>query len=97
MAVSKKKKKDKKKVPTRRELKAKAVEYKGGKCTNCGYNRCLAALTFHHIDPEKKDFGISRLLKIASWKEIKRELSKCQILCTNCHSEHHDGYIGPIV
>ncbi len=94
MAVSKKKKKkEKKKIPSRRELKAKAVEHKGGKCINCGYNRCLAALTFHHRDPEQKDFGISSLIRIASWKEIKKELAKCDLLCTNCHAEHHDGYI----
>ncbi len=78
---------------TRREIKQRAVEYKGGHCQKCGYDRCLAALTFHHLDPAEKDFGISDLIKIASWKTIKRELGKTILLCTNCHAEAHDGYI----
>ena len=35
------------------------VEYKGGKCEICGYNKCLGALDFHHLDPSQKDFTIS--------------------------------------
>lgn len=38
----------------RRILKLKAVEYKGGKCEICGYNKCIDALEFHHLDPQKK-------------------------------------------
>ena len=35
----------------RKRTKAKLVEYKGGKCECCGYNNCIEALEFHHIDP----------------------------------------------
>ena len=38
-------------------LKAACVKYKGGACQLCGYNRCMRALTFHHLDPDKKGFG----------------------------------------
>lgn len=86
---------------TRRELKQKAVDYKGGACELCGYNRCLAALTFHHRDPTEKDFGISAIPNTIHWSIVKRELDKCHLLCANCHSEVHqglvDGYLGPIV
>ncbi len=34
----------------RRELRQKAVELLGGKCSMCGYNKCEAALEFHHLD-----------------------------------------------
>jgi hypothetical protein len=37
-----------------RNIKLKAVELKGGKCENCGYNRYIGALEFHHLDPTKK-------------------------------------------
>jgi hypothetical protein len=29
---------------------------RGGKCEHCGYKANLAALEFHHRNPEEKDF-----------------------------------------
>ena len=43
----------------RGEFLAKIKQQRGGKCQRCGYNRCLKALEFHHLDPTKKDFTIS--------------------------------------
>jgi 5-methylcytosine-specific restriction endonuclease McrA len=71
----------------RRKIKAKAVEYKGGKCQKCGYNKCVSALDFHHIDPTEKDFTISS--NSGKWENIKKELDKCELLCKNCHAELH--------
>lgn len=34
-----------------RKIKEKLIEYKGGKCQICGYNKCTSALEFHHLDP----------------------------------------------
>jgi len=68
-----------------------AVEYKGGKCAICGYDRCLEALEFHHLDSEGKDFGISDKGYTRSWKKVKEELDKCVMLCANCHREVHAG------
>lgn len=73
----------------RRELKQKVVNFMGGKCVKCGYNKCLAALTFHHRDPTEKDFTISDIFNMISWRRLKRELLKCQIVCANCHAEIH--------
>ncbi len=73
-------------------LKLQAVNYKGGKCIVCGYSACLAALVFHHIDPEQKDFSISHF-KCASFEKIAPELDKCVLLCSRCHQEHHVGFI----
>lgn len=74
----------------RRDVKERAVQYKGGKCTNCGYNTCQAALTFHHLDPNEKDFGISEKASKMDWDIIKKELDKCILLCSNCHIELHN-------
>ena len=71
----------------RRELKKLAVEYKGGKCSICGYDKCVAALEFHHINPESKLFGISTKGITRSLDLIKKELDKCILLCANCHRE----------
>ena len=73
----------------RRLLKQKAVEYKGGNCINCGYNKCLAALEFHHVDPTQKDFALSNDGHTRSWEQIKNELDKCILVCANCHREIH--------
>jgi hypothetical protein len=69
-------------------LKAKAVEYKGGSCIDCGYNKCSTAMHFHHLDPDQKEFQIGGKHSY-SWLRIKEELDKCVLLCANCHSERH--------
>jgi transcriptional regulator with XRE-family HTH domain len=71
-------------------LKIKSVEYKGGECILCGYNKCIQALDFHHTNPSEKDFTISGNYNI-SWDRIKNELDKCILVCSNCHREIHAG------
>ena len=78
---------------SRRKSKQRAVDYKGGKCKICGYNKCNRSLEFHHIDPEHKDFGISAKGWTRAWKKIVIELDKCILLCANCHGEVHAGII----
>jgi len=73
----------------RHDLKKLSIEYKGGKCNKCGYDRCIDALHFHHLDPSKKEFGLSKRGLTRSWEKIKIELDKCIILCGNCHAETH--------
>ena len=36
-----------------------AVEAFGGKCGICGYNKCIEALEFHHLDPSQKEFTLT--------------------------------------
>jgi hypothetical protein len=71
----------------RRVVKQKAVELLGNKCCRCGYNKCLRALHFHHIDPSSKDFGIADKGATRAWNKVEAELSKCILLCANCHAE----------
>ena len=56
----------------RRLNKRKLVEYKGGKCEICGYDRCINALEFHHLDPNEKEFGISNK-SIRSFEKLKKK------------------------
>lgn len=76
-----------------RIFKQHCVDYKGGKCSVCGYNKCNAALDFHHLDPNEKDFSISQFKRV-SWEQNKNEiiceLDKCILVCSNCHRELHD-------
>jgi hypothetical protein len=72
----------------KQRLKSKAVEYKGGKCSICGYDKCMAALEFHHLDKEAKEFSLSNI-GWKKWETIKAELDKCSLVCSNCHKEIH--------
>ena len=88
--------KEKKKRDTlsyRRKVKNQIIEYKGGKCEICGYNKCIEALEFHHLNPQEKDFNISGGTK--SFKSLKPEIDKCILVCANCHREIHSGLITP--
>lgn len=78
-----------------RRLKKECVDYLGGKCSKCGYNKCMAAIEFHHIDPTQKDFSISRNKSTSMNEVIKAELDKCIPLCRNCHAEEH--YLAPVI
>lgn len=73
---------------SRQRLKEKLVEYKGGKCVKCGYDKCITALEFHHLDPDCKDFTISSGDVIA-FEKAKKEVDKCILVCANCHREIH--------
>lgn len=75
-------------VSWRRRVKIRLVEYKGGCCQSCGYDRSFRALHFHHIDPLEKDFGVSG--KTKAFETLKQEVDKCVLVCSNCHGEIHD-------
>ncbi len=78
-------------IRRRKIIREMAVKYKGGQCANCGYKKCIQVLEFHHLNPNKKDFGISAKGYARSWEKVKKELDKCIILCANCHREIHEG------
>jgi len=65
--------------------KLKAVQLLGGKCS-CGIVNPLV-LDFHH-NSQNKEHMISRL-RAYRWTNIEKELSKCVLLCSNCHSKFH--------
>jgi hypothetical protein len=78
-------------IERQRAFKKKCIEYKGGKCELCAYNRHDGALEFHHRDPTKKDFSISRVRLTNFNDKVTKELDKCIMLCANCHRETHGG------
>lgn len=71
---------------TRIAVKEILVELAGGKCINCGYSKCIAALDFHHLDPNKKEMNLNTAVSIE--RKIE-ELNKCILLCCRCHRELH--------
>lgn len=56
-------------------------------CCVCGYNFHPAALDFHH-GGDDKEFGIGAHSN-AGWNRVLSEISKCVVMCANCHRELH--------
>ena len=75
----------------RRRLKKMLVDYRGGKCAICNYDKCPWALDFHHVDPKSKSFGLSVEGLTQSVEALKKEADKCIVICANCHREVHSG------
>lgn len=78
-------------VKRRKKIRQMAIDCKGEKCAICGYDKCIKALEFHHFNSNGKDFGISAKGYTRSWREVKKEIEKCILLCANCHREVHEG------
>lgn len=65
----------------------RAVQEMGGKCNYCEESN-IFLLDFHHLDPSKKEFGISQASSL-DWNVLKLELDKCVLVCSNCHRGLH--------
>ena len=86
-------KKDHKKVKQKQriyynKMKKRAVEYLGGKCILCGSVFHSCCYDFHHKDPTQKETKLSAKLN-CTFEIIKKELDKCELLCSNCHRLKH--------
>ena len=68
--------------------KQKCLNYLGGSCSICGYNKCEAALEFHHEN--NKNENVSQLVQQNKLKAAKDEIKKCTPLCANCHRIRHE-------
>jgi transposase len=75
----------------RRRVKERLVAEAGGACAICAYDRCVAALQFHHLDPTTKRFTVTA--RRVSWEQVREEASKCVLLCANCHAEVEAGVV----
>lgn len=78
--------------------RAQLYKYKGNQCTCCGrsvqemidrYGTFDRMFELHHIDPGCKDRSFKNLIrKTLSFDQIK-EVDKCTLLCSQCHSVIH--------
>jgi hypothetical protein len=79
---------NKERVSRMKKIKLAAVEHLGGKCVKCGYDKVVEALDFHHRDPNEKDPNF-KYFRSWSLEKVLEEVSKCDLLCSNCHREEH--------
>lgn len=80
------------------DVRTRLIEASGRKCARCGYGEFVSGIEFHHITPSEKRANIAHLVnrfsyggKDEAWTELIVELSKCILLCSNCHQSLHRG------
>lgn len=77
--------------------KAQKIEYirelKKSPCVDCGKSYPYYVMDYDHVDPLGKVNNIARMVN-HSWKALKAEIAKCELVCANCHRErtHNRGY-----
>ena len=62
-------------------------------CSACGEYHPACCMDHHHLDSKLKTKEVSRMLQSNSWEKIEKEISKCVLLCANCHRKLHEGLI----
>ena len=75
-----------------RNHRAKLRDWVNGQktpCVCCGFENS-AAIDWHHLDPDIKDFCVGSLRSIDA---MKVEIEKCVCVCANCHRLLHAGLI----
>ena len=61
------------------------------RCKFCGFDKCFAAIDYHHIDAKEKKASMHSLFTCSITSERIKELEKTIPLCANCHRELHHG------
>ncbi len=65
------------------------IKKAGGKCVICGYKKNLSSLAFHHVNEKSARLSGTYLITM-SLRGAEEELSKCVLVCHNCHNEIHN-------
>jgi hypothetical protein len=78
------------KIRRKKQLEYIKSKKEGVSCLDCGVSYPGPVMEYHHLDPTQKDpnFGL-RQMKCWGTSRIDEELSKCVILCANCHRMRH--------
>lgn len=79
----------------RKALKDECITSLGGKCSRCGYCEFSSGLDFHHLGNKEDEIAVL-ITKAAAgngkqYSLLMAEVSKCILLCRNCHSAYHAG------
>lgn len=74
----------------RAELRAWINDYKRARgCKRCGLDD-PSCLDLHHVDQDEKEMAVGTMVTYGYGKEkLRSELSKCEVLCANCHRKEH--------
>lgn len=71
-----------------KERKVRIVEQFGNICHDCNHSYHPNVYDFHHTDPSTKEMTWTKM-RLLSEDKMQAELSKCIMLCSNCHRIRH--------
>ena len=60
-------------------------------CQDCGNFYKAYVMDLDHRDPKQKSFSVSKHNGSKSWDTLLAEITKCDIVCANCHRERTYG------
>jgi hypothetical protein len=67
----------------------RAYKFAAGACMDCGLvvdDRTIVCFDLDHRDPQQKSFTISYKIGSVSINALRDEMSKCDVVCRNCHA-----------
>lgn len=79
-------------IESGKEKRKHALNILGNKCIHCEYNEFPCSLDIHHSDPTIKDENFHSM-RGWSLERIEIEIKSCVLLCRNCHSAYHSGFL----
>lgn len=68
-------------------MRAWLTEVKSVPCMDCGLRYPYYVMDLDHREGEEKLANPSDLVNCLSWKKMKAEVAKCDVVCSNCHRE----------
>lgn len=71
------------------QMKAWITEIKSIPCMDCNESFPDYCMDLHHRDADDKVDVIGRMILKGSWKKLKEEVEKCDIICAICHRKRH--------
>lgn len=71
---------------TRQKLKEYSDSVKAKGCSRCSEKE-ICCMDFHHLGD--KDIEVAKLIGAGSMNRLIKEISKCIVLCSNCHRKEH--------
>lgn len=76
------------------EVNALVRELKSIPCMDCGKPYPWFVMDFDHRDPSQKVMAVSSMVRRKfSLEKVKSEISKCDVVCANCHRLRTFSYV----
>lgn len=70
-------------------------EAKDVPCADCKVKYSPYVMDFDHLDPTQKEFSIAKMRRRRmAFSRIVAEITKCEVVCANCHRERTSGPSG---
>jgi hypothetical protein len=69
----------------KKERKVAIQDLKRKPCMDCGIEYHPVCMQFDHRESDKKFKNLSKMTNY-SWDRIMEEISKCDLVCANCHA-----------